>query len=300
MNAPSPAMSAVLARLAREDAGLGDPTLLAPRIGRAMAEMSNVRWNLQLPEMEARTVLIAGLPARLVTPPNDNGREAIFHLHGGGWAFCSPLTHEGAARRLALACACPVLTIDYRLAPEHPWPAGLEDAEAAWEARDKTRRWSMAGDSAGANLALGLMLRRIASGADLPHMGLLFYGVYGADFETESYRRCAEGPGLTRAKMMRYWDWYCPAAQRAEPTAAPLAATDAELAQLPPLYLNAAAIDPLCSDSEALVQRLHALGRTDRFDRVEGVVHGFMQMGSMLPEARAAFQRAGEEFQQAV
>lgn len=298
MNAPSEAMHAVLARLAQEDSGLADPTTLDPQQGRTLAALANLRWNEDLPEMaDARNVMHAGgLPARWVVPANDNGRDAILHVHGGGWAFCSPTTHEGAARRLAVACGCPVLTFDYRKSPEHPWPAGLDDVTEAWHARDPARRWSIAGDSAGANLALCAMLRLIAEGAALPAQALLFYGVYGADFETASYVANAAGPGLTRAKMQRYWDWYAPREQRANPEITPLLADDAALAALPPLYLNAATLDPLLSDSENLVARLRALGRDDPFDKVDGVVHGFMQMGLVLPEAREAFARAGKVF----
>lgn len=299
MTAPSTTMQAVLDRLAREDAGLGDPTLLEPQHGRTLAALGNLRWNEDLPEMsEARNVIHAGMPARLVVPRNDTGREAILHVHGGGWAFCSPITHESAARRLAEACACPVLTFDYRLAPEHPYPAGLDDVVEAWSARDRSRRWSLAGDSAGANLALAAMLRLLDEGTELPATALLFYGVYGADFATPSYLSNADGPGLTRAKMMRYWDWYTAEDQRVQPCVAPLAASDAQLSALPPLYLNAAALDPLLSDTEQLVARLRALGRGDRYDLFEGVVHGFMQMGNALPEAREAFVKSGEAFRQ--
>ncbi|MBE3640180.1 alpha/beta hydrolase [Mangrovicoccus algicola] len=298
MNGPSATMQAVLDRLAAEDAGLGDPTLLPPQTGRALAALTNLRWSADLPAVaEARSVMAAGLPARLVVPENDDGTRAILHVHGGGWAFCSAATHEGAARRLANACGCPVLTVEYRLAPEHPYPAGLEDVLAAWAARDPARRWSIAGDSAGANLALAAMLRLIGQGAELPGTGLLFYGVYGADFDTPSYRAHEFGPGLTRAKMQRYWDWYAPEAERGHPELAPLLAADDALAALPPLYLNAAGLDPLRSETEALAARLAGLGRSDRFDLVEGVVHGFMQMGPLLPEARDAFARAGEAFQ---
>ncbi|GGB21986.1 alpha/beta hydrolase [Allosediminivita pacifica] len=297
MTGPSASMRAVLERLGAEDAGLGDPTLLLPQHGRTLAELTNLRWNAELPEMaEARTMMHAGMPARRVVPANDRGTDAILHVHGGGWAFCSPQTHEGASRRLAEACGCPVLTVDYRLAPEHPYPAALDDLLRAWEARDPSRRWSLAGDSAGANLALALTLGLIEAKAALPATLLLFYGVYGADFETESYRERAEGPGLTRAKMMRYWDWYAAASERGDPLVAPLAARDAALAALPPIYLNAAGLDPLLSDTELLVARLRAIGRDDPFDRIEGVVHGFMQMGSALPEARDAFARAGAAF----
>lgn len=294
---PSPAMRALLDRLAREDQGLADPTTLEPQAGRSLAALTNIRWNEDLPPVaESRNLMQAGLPARLVVPKGDTGRDAILHVHGGGWAFCSAATHEAAARRLADATGARVLTIEYRLAPEHPYPQGLEDVLAAWTARDPGFRWSIAGDSAGANLALAAMLRLIEDGGALPAQALLFYGVYGADFATPSYEAYADGPGLTRAKMQRYWNWYAARDLRGRPTVSPLAASDAALAALPPLYLNAAGIDPLCSDTELLVARLRALGRDDPFDLIEGVVHGFMQMGSALPEARGAFEQAGTVF----
>ena len=293
----SPNMSAVIERLAKEDVGVGDPTLMAPKQARAVCELTNMRWNSDLPVMaDAQTLVHAGLPARWVVPKNDRGTDAILYVHGGGWSLCSPATHEGAARHLANACACPVLTVDYRLAPEDQFPAGLEDILAAWRARPSDRRWSIAGDSSGANLSLAAMLALIKKNEVLPASGLLFYGVYGADFSTDSYTRNANAPGLTREKMMRYWDWYAPIKARDNPLVAPLAATDEMLHCLPPLYLNAAELDPLLFDTEALSQRLCALGRQDVFDHVHGVVHGFMQMTSVLPEAREAFRRAGEVF----
>ncbi|QDY68225.1 alpha/beta hydrolase [Qingshengfaniella alkalisoli] len=297
MSEPTANMKRVLDRLAVEDKGLADPTTLAPGAGRALAALTNMRWNDDLPDVaEARTVMISDMSARYVVPKNDAGTDAILHVHGGGFSFCSAATHEGAARRLAIACRAPVLTIDYRLAPEQPYPAGMNDILDAWSARAPDRRWSIAGDSAGANLALCAMLRLINEGAELPAQALLFYGVYGADFNTPSYVAHADGPGLTREKMQRYWDWYTPADTRNVETVAPLHASDAQLRALPPLYLNAAGLDPLRSESETLAGRLHALGRADPFDLIDGVVHGFMQMGSVLPEARHAFEKAGEIF----
>lgn len=299
MNAPSPAMQAVLARLADEDRNLPDPTTLPPARGRTIADLNNLRWNSALPEVaRAETCLIGGLPARRILPFDDGGGRAILYIHGGGWAFCSPATHEAAARRLANACRAEVVTFDYRLAPEHPYPAGLEDCAVAWSARDPARTWSLAGDSAGANLGLALMLKLLAEGGEMPQSALLFYGVYGDDFTTRSYLEAEHGPGLTRAKMQRYWDWYVPPARRGEPLAVPLRAGDADLAALPPLYLSAAGLDPLRSDTELLVERLRTLGREDPFDLFEGVVHGFMQMGDVLPEARDAFAQAGRAFHQ--
>lgn len=300
MSGLSPNMLAVLRRLVEEDAGVGDPTLMTPRQARVVSELTNMRWNADLPAMaEVRTLVHAGMPARWVVPKNDKGTDAILQVHGGGWALGSPATHEGAARQLASVCACPVLTVDYRLAPEDRFPAGLDDILTAWRSRSSRssgRRWSIAGDSAGANLGLAAMLAMIGAQEDLPACGLLFYGVYGTDFNSESYLKNANGPGLTREKMMRYWDWYAPKEVRNNPLVAPLAAGDEVLRALPPLYLNAAGLDPLLSDTEALFRRLRAIGREDVFDHVPGVVHGFMQMSSVLPEAREAFRRAGEVF----
>ncbi|WP_410218589.1 alpha/beta hydrolase [Paracoccus sp. (in: a-proteobacteria)] len=296
----APEMSAVLDRLAREDNDLPDPTTLPPAEGRALAEATNRRWNTPKPAM-ARELLVQtsdGRRAYAYIPPHDTGDRAILYVHGGGWAFCSAATHEGAARQLASATKTAVVTFDYRLSPEHPYPAGLEDCLAVWASREEIltgRSWSVAGDSAGANIAVAMMIR--LPGQDLPKAGLLFYGVYDADFETRSYQEVAEGPGLTRGKMQRYWDFYADEAARLDdPCLTPARAPDALLASLPPLYLNAAQIDPLRSDSERFAARLHSLGRNDRFDMVPGVVHGFMQMSLWLPQSVAAYRRAGEAF----
>lgn len=295
----APEMRAVLDRMAAEDGPQPDPTTLPPAEGRALAEAASRRWNTGLPRM-ARELIVetaGGRRAHVFLPEGDDGARAILFIHGGGWAFCSAATHEGAARQLAEAAGAAVVTFDYRLAPEHRYPAGLEDCLAIWAGREAIlpgRRWSVAGDSAGANLAVALMIRRPD---DLPAAGLLFYGVYDADFASPSYAEIAEGPGLTRDKMRRYWDFYADAADRAgDPCLTPARAPDAVLAGLPPLYLNAAEIDPLRSDSEALAARLAAIGHPHTYDLVPGVVHGFMQMSLWLPQSAAAYTRAGEVF----
>lgn len=296
---PTPAMRTVLERLAREDANVPDPTTLPSAEGRALAERTNTRWNVDLPALaQVRETTLAGRRARILVPEHDAGRGAILFVHGGGFCFCSIDTHERAARCLAVEAAAPVVIFDYRLAPEHPCPAGLDDTRAVWPefaALYPGRALALAGDSAGANLALAAML----AGVDpAPATALLFYGCFGADFDTPSYTLFADGPGLTRGKMMRYFDWYAAADRRADPLVSPINASDAALTALPPLYLNAAGMDPLRSDAEGLAARLHALGRTDPFDLFEGVVHGFMQMTSVLPEANQAIAKAGAAFRQ--
>ncbi|WP_366657869.1 alpha/beta hydrolase [Fodinicurvata sp. EGI_FJ10296] len=303
----TPEMAAIAARLAAEDAHLPDPTTLPPSVARKQIEGINTRWNTDLPAMAAvdRTTVPAadGTPAPVVifTPP-DAGPGAVIYIHGGGFAFCSPTTHERAMRCLAIECGMPVIGIRYALAPEAPFPAGLNDVAVAWQAIGSAPAHyginggpvGVAGDSAGANLALALMLQQIRSGGALPDFGLLFYGVYGCDFDTPSYRSRATGYGLTRQRMQQYWDWYCPDHERRnDPLATPLAAEDSDLRRLPPLYLNAAGLDPLLDDSLSLHARLTGIGREDPLVIHDGVIHGFMQMTHSLAEARDAFRQAG-------
>lgn len=305
----APEMAALMARMAAEDGPQPDPTLLPPAEGRRVAEDGNRRWNVALPLMErvettvvpADTVLGSAETRLLVLVPPNAKPGAIFFVHGGGFAFCSPESHERCARILAAETGLPVILPDYRLAPEHPFPAGLLDVVGAWRsAFSATNEFGvrpgpllLAGDSAGAGLCVSTMLHeadRLRADA-----ALLFYGVYAADFETPSYRIFAEGPGLTRAKMQRYWTFYLgdETARRA-PLTSPLLAEDAALAALPPLHLMAAGIDPLLSDTLNFEARLVALGRTERTTIVPGVVHGFLQMSNELPQAREALGRAAD------
>ena len=300
----APEMRAVLDRLLAEDGPVPDTTLLPPDEGRALSEAANRRWNMGEPTMAQvfRRDTPLGNMANVYLPDSDQGRDAILYVHGGGWAFCSAATHDGAARQLAQECGAAVVSFDYRLAPEHPYPAGLTDCLTIWTAREAIlpgRRWSISGDSAGANLATATMLR--LNGRDLPAAALLFFGVYAADFDSPSYHELADGPGLTRGKMQRYWDYYAPVPARAgDPCLTPALAPDAALAALPPLYMNAAELDPLRSDSEVFAARMAALRPGDIYELVPGVIHGFMQMSRWLPQSAAAYRRAGEAFRQLI
>lgn len=293
---PTAEMQAIIQQMQEDASGQPDWLMLPAPEGRALSLENNRRWNVDLPPMEVEETTLDGLPARILTPSNDEGTGAILDVHGGGFAFCSQLTHERSARMLALAAAAPVVTFDYRLAPEDPFPAGLEDTRRAWHAfaahyPDRFR--AIAGDSAGANLSMAAML----AGLDpMPDCALLFYGVFDADFQSPSYRLFADAPLLTRAKMIRYFDWYVPDEGRSDPRVSPLQASDEALKNLPPIYLNAAGIDPLRSDAERMAERLKSLGRNDVFDLYEGVIHGFMQMTAFLADARKAHEDAGAAF----
>ncbi|MBF9234585.1 alpha/beta hydrolase [Microvirga alba] len=308
-NRLAPEMAALLEQMAGEGAQ-ADPTLLPAAEGRALAAQGNARWNVDLPAMARIHEYVvpansslgsAECPARILVPANSEPGALLF-VHGGGFAFCSPETHERCARVLAVETCLPVIVADYRLAPEHPYPAGLQDTVACLRALRsdpvalglEAGPLLISGDSAGANLALAAMIHEQRLGHALPDGGLFFYGVYSADHGSPSHRRFADGPGLTSGKMSRYWDWYVPdAAVRSDPLAAPLEASDSELLALPPLWLLAAGIDPLLSDTLALARRLEALGRNDPVVVVPGVVHGFLQMTVSLEAARKALAEAG-------
>lgn len=303
----------LLAVQAEADAANGpapDPTLLPAAEGRAVAARGNLWWNRDLPEMaRARDVGIAADPdlgtpalsARLLVPADARPGLLVF-VHGGGFAFCDPASHERCARVFAGQTGLAVLVPDYRLAPEHPFPAGLLDTVATLRAAARVAREMelatgpvfVAGDSAGANLALAALLSEIGAGRPCPAAAAaFFYGVFDANFETASYRAFRDGPGLTRGKMERYWDWYMPdRATRADPRATPINAGDAALAALPPVFLLAAGVDPLLSDTLDLAERLRGIGRDVDPVIVPGVTHGFLQMTRDLPQARDALARA--------
>jgi acetyl esterase len=301
---------ALIEAVYRELGALPDPTTLPPAEGRAQSLAANARCNTEMPAMDfVGDVWVDEDPAlgaartRLkVLVPQGARPGVILFVHGGGFAFCSPETHERCARVLAVESGMPVVLPDYRLAPEDPFPAGLKDVISALrsvfaatkEAGVRSGPVLISGDSAGANLALAAMLHEQAAGGAKADGALLFYGNYARSFETPSYIRFENGPGLTRPKMQRYWSFY--AGEQAidgNPLACPLMADDAALASLPPLYLMAAAVDPLLSDTLELGRRLRALGRDDELQVVPGVMHGFLQNTRELAAAREALHAAG-------
>ena len=307
----SPEMAALMARLAAAGPQ-PDPTLLPPAEGRALSEEGNRRWNIDLPAMAFAVDRRVEADAALGSPgcrmrvlvPEERAPGAILYVHGGGFAFCSPETHERCARVLAIEAGMPVLLPDYRLAPENPYPFGLRDVVASLRAAFTATKDAgvvpgpliVAGDSAGANLALAALLHEQREAAPTPVAGaLLFYGNYAMDFASPSYAAFENGPGLTRAKMQRYWAWYAAAGAdiSGDPLACPLAASDEALAALPPLHLMAGGVDPLLSDTLKLHQRLRALGRKETVTVVPGVVHGFLQNTIDLAAAREALAAAG-------
>ncbi len=302
-------MQAEMDRLAKLAPEAVDFTCPPDEAARQADEAINAVWNIDQPEVAmvrhlqipADISLQAAACEAVVYTPADAGEGLIFFVHGGGWAFCNLATHERFMRVLCNEARKTVVGVHYRPAPENPFPAGLNDVVSAFRHVLSARSALglpggpvvMAGDSAGANLALAAMLHELEAGREGPVGALLFYGVFGADFETPSYKAYADGHMLTEAIMRQIWDWYIPSeVARRNPLAAPLMATDEQLRALPPLFLLVAEIDPLASDTYNLKKRLDALGRSDVLWVEPGVVHGFLQMTAVLEAARRATGQA--------
>jgi acetyl esterase len=293
-------MAALWAWMQEEDAKFPDPAALPIDEQRALIVKLNERWNVGAPTLHETLRLDVPGPTGAIgcewlTPANA-GDGALLYIHGGGWAVCNLDTHRKLASLIAVETGLSVLSVDYRLAPEHPFPAGLMDCVAVWRWLTANRRGPLfaAGDSAGANLTLALALNEGQACRRAPDGLLLFYGVYSADLVSPSYLRFADDYGLTRARMEQFWDWYAPGAARLDPLAAPVEASEAMLAKLPSLFLNASGLDPLLSDTLALTRRLDAAGVEYDLAVHEGVHHGFMMWSGRLKEADAAIARAGE------
>lgn len=218
------------------------------------------------------------------------GGGHLMYIHGGGWVSGSIALNDRACHRLALQSGWDVTSVSYRLAPAHPYPAGLEDCRTAlrWM-RDAFGKAPLvlAGASAGANLALALAL-------DEPVDGLvLFYGAFSDDTSTESHRTYGTGYGFTTARLLECLGHYDPKRTRAtDPRICPLKASDTQLSSLPPSCLISAELDVLRDDTRALAARLNGLGIPHLFHEEPGVTHGFINRGRLVPAADACLDRA--------
>ncbi len=226
---------------------------------------------------------------------------AIVYAHAGGWCLVSLDTYDNPCRALAEATGCVVLSVDYRLAPEHPYPAPIEDLYQAvcWVVGHAGQLGIdpsmivVAGDSAGGNLAAGVaLLARDRNGPVIAHQ-LLMYPPLDPDFDTPSYNEFAEGYYLTRDAMKFCWEAYL-GDQMAEPPiyAAPLRA---DLAGLPPATIMVSEYDPLRSEGEAYARKLVDAGVATKLIRLDGMIHACIHMSGVTPNAGRLFVHAGEE-----
>ena len=295
-----------IAQVLREgaEAGLAPVSSLPIEAARAQVEERNRLLNQDPPKLAEVTDLAMPGPAgpirlRHYRPAETASLPLVVYFHGGGFAVGSLDSHDRLMRLIALDSGAALIGVDYRLAPEHPFPAPLDDCVAAirWIRAEAAQlgvesdRVVLAGDSAGANLALASLLE-LRDAGDQPCRGAaLLYGCYWRRFDTASHAQFGDGSWrLGTAEMRWFWQHYLGDPRAPDPRAEPLYA---DLQGLPPLFVNAAALDPLCDDTAELDRRLEAAGVAHELEVYPGVVHGFMQLTERSSTARAAVRDAG-------
>ncbi len=251
------------------------------------------------------------LAARLYAPTaRDDGPPlpVLLYFHGGGFVIGSLETHDSLCRQLALRSGAAVIAIDYRLAPEHPFPAAVDDAWAAlrWVAREAEalgldgRRLAVGGDSAGGTLAAVTALHardiRQELGVALSLQLLITPGAT-AHADTDSHRRFATGHLLDADTIAWFFNQYIPRDQREDWRFAPLLADDH--ADLAPACLILAEADPLIDEGLAYADLLRAQGNPVQLELYRGVTHDFIKMGRSIPEAALALDACAAALQRA-
>jgi acetyl esterase len=257
-----------------------------------MAQVEAVEIAAEPGPLPARFYVPGGLPAGMPPP-------LLVYFHGGGWVIGDLDTHDGLCRFLAAAAGTTVLSIDYRLSPEHPFPAAVEDSWAgfSWAVENAARlgidpaRIAVGGDSAGGNLAAVVSLLARGAGGTMPAMQLLIYPVTDSAGELPSRRLFAEGFMLTKEDMDLFEGHYLPPGTDVhDPRVSILEIED--LSGLPPAYVATAGFDPLRDEGEAYALRMRAAGAQVALRRHPGLIHGFANDTAISRTARGAMLEA--------
>lgn len=243
------------------------------------------------------SVLLARLYRPLQAHP-DTILPLLVYFHGGGWCVGDVDSYDVLCRELANGSGCAVLSVDYRLAPEHPFPAAINDARLAveWAVEQAgvlgvdPERIALGGDSAGGNLSIVTALALRDAGGIAPRFLLLVYPSTEIVSTRPSRDRYAAGYFLDRESLEWFFGYYLPDGETEDWRASPMRA--ASLAGLPPMLLVSAECDPLVDDCEAFAARVAREGGEIERYLVEGMVHGFFTLGKFFPEANRAVAHA--------
>lgn len=233
------------------------------------------------------------LPIRVYRPAGSGPMPTLLYFFGGGWTLGSIDTADGICRRLANAVPCQVVTVGYRLAPEHPFPAAVHDCHAAtvWIAAHADRlgvdptRLAVGGDSAGGNLAAAVTLLCRADGPALAAQLLVYPNT---DIGGEPSGPVDDDPTLFNRHSVAWYrtHYLADAEQSRDPLASPLRADD--LSDLPAALVITAELDPLCAEGQRYAERLRAAGVSARVDHYPGMIHGFFAMPGVFTDGRRA------------
>ncbi|BBX92930.1 alpha/beta hydrolase [Mycolicibacterium boenickei] len=257
------------------------------------------------PEVEATDRAIQGpagpVPVRVYRPPTADGTTlpVVVFIHGGGWALGDLDSYDGTARQHAVGANAVVVSVDYRLAPEHPYPAAVDDVWAVtqWVAANSAElgadatRMAVAGDSAGGNLSAVVAL--LARDAGLPlRLQLLWYPATTWDTSLPSFTENAKAPILGLDAVTGFSRWYAGHVDLSDPPATLVPARAADLSGLAPAYIAVAGHDPLRDDGIRYAELLAAAGVPVQLDNAETLVHGYLGYVGVVPASTESFERA--------
>lgn len=272
------------------------PLLEVPSIAEMRAGLEAMAGAFPLaPDATCEKVDAGGVPAEWITVPGADSTSAILYLHGGGYVVGSINSHRGLASRLSRAAGARALAIDYRLAPEHPFPAAVDDATTAYRWLVKRgvspRRIVIAGDSAGGGLAVATLVNLRDQGDPLPAAGVCLSPWVDLEGIGESMTARAHlDPMVQKEGLQMLARHYLGKADARSPLAAPLYA---DLSGLPPLYIQVGTAETLYDDSTRLAERARKAGVDVTLEPWEEMIHVFQLFAAMLPEGREAIERIG-------
>ncbi|HET9731103.1 MAG TPA: alpha/beta hydrolase [Acidimicrobiales bacterium] len=277
---------------------------------RAGYDMANaLAGTAELASVEDRTIPGPGgeIPVRVYRPQGTGPHPPVVFFHGGGWTIGSLTSHDGMCRQLAALTPAVVVAVDYRLAPEHPFPAAVDDAWAAtvWvadhpdEIGARPGPVAVAGESAGANLAtVTAITARDRSGPSIAFQ-LLYVPTVDISLSHPSITENADGPFLTRSIMEWFFSQYAPAGvDHSDWRLSPLDHPD--LSGLPPALILTAEFDPLRDEGEAYAARLAAAGVSARASRYDGMAHTFAHFAGAVPQGRLALEEGAAALREAL
>jgi monoterpene epsilon-lactone hydrolase len=238
---------------------------------------------------------VGGIPAETTRPhgwtPSD---PTVMYMHGGGYALCSPGTHRELVARIAVAARARCVSIDYRLAPEHPCPAAVDDGVAAYhallDAGTPADSIVFAGDSAGGGLAVATLLRLVATGSPLPRAGVLLSPWVDMECAGESIDGNAPYCYLQRPGIERFARYYLQGRSPQDPVASPV---HADLSGLPPLLVQTGSVEALYSECVLFAERARAAGVDVTLQIGEGMFHVWHAFASIVSEARPVIEDIG-------
>jgi acetyl esterase len=236
------------------------------------------------------------IPLRIYTPEGNGPFPVLIYFHPGGWVFGSIASSDPVCRALAKHTPCIVVSVGYRLAPEHKFPAAPEDcytatkwiAAHAHEINADPQRIAVGGDSAGGNLtAAATLMARDRHGPALCFQVIIYGETDYYEPETDSYTTYANGYGLTRDDMIWFWQQYLAHKEDGiHPYASPLRAAD--LSNLPPALIITAEYDPVRDEAELYARRLQESGVPVQLSRYNGMIHGFFRMFALFDQSKSA------------